>query len=134
LGYLLGDEGSGYYFGKLICTDFLNDKLTQAQIEKLPLEFSNKSNLLASIYGQDGKSFISNLAKQLADNSSFDSYHERNINAFFNEFQTTKLLENRNIAIIGSYGFSQQHAIQKCLENENIQSLTFRSEEHTSEL
>jgi N-acetylglucosamine kinase-like BadF-type ATPase len=51
LGYILGDEGSGAYLGKLLCTSFLYGRLD----EKLSLDFSSafkvsKDSLLEKIY------------------------------------------------------------------------------------
>ncbi len=50
LGYILGDEGSGSYFGKKLLADFLYHKLPKSINEKLSADGWNKDTLVDHIY------------------------------------------------------------------------------------
>jgi hypothetical protein len=50
LGYILGDEASGNYFGKRILADFLYDKLPNPMINELKAIGLNKSIIVENVY------------------------------------------------------------------------------------
>jgi len=50
LGYILGDEGSGSYFGKKLIADFMYKKLPKVMADKLREEGWNKDRLVDLIY------------------------------------------------------------------------------------
>ena len=53
LGYILGDEGSGAYLGKMFITDFLNNELPNNLYNKFINEYEiTKENILDAIYSK----------------------------------------------------------------------------------
>lgn len=50
LGYILGDEGSGSYFGKKLIADFLHKKLPESMARKMRLDGWTKDKLIEHIY------------------------------------------------------------------------------------
>jgi glucosamine kinase len=53
LGYILGDEGSGAYFGKIILRDFLYNKLPKEIEEKLVSDFgASKEDIFDRVYNK----------------------------------------------------------------------------------
>jgi hypothetical protein len=121
LGHLIGDEGSAYYFGKLVCQDLYEDKLTVAQKEQIITHIQQDKltleELLASKYN------VANLAKEL-DIHLFENYHQANIQAFF-EKHIDGHIEIDKIYFVGSYAFYKKEFIKVELAKRNIKKFHF---------
>lgn len=116
-GHRVGDEGSGYYFGKLILKAFHDKLLNLKQIEIL-----EKYKLTEIDLSQ--KFQVSNISKQLRNEKNiFRQFHELNIQRFI----TAHYLHNSSIelTIIGSYGFHHQDIIKGAFEDEKVLILKF---------
>ena len=112
IGHLLGDEGSGYYFGKIVLEAFLNNSMNENQKAII-----NELNI--SSFDLTDKFNIAKLAFQLShEKECFKSYHYENIQKFIN----THGLENTqfNIAIIGSYAFHHQSFFEKVFRKNGV--------------
>lgn len=120
LGHLLGDEGSAYYFGKLVLQEFKDKKLSQAQLEnlkRLEMPLEDLDNLLLNKYK------VASLAQQL-DQNLFLEFHKWNIHLFFNYHFINKI-DVKNVAFIGSYAFFEKSLINKELDKLNISNAKF---------
>jgi len=101
-GHEIGDEGSGYYFGKLIIERYKNNTLTNPQLEilnnKLDLESLSKIDSLKKKYGW------STLSKELQEYKKvFENIHIENIGEFIKtHFKKSK---PRSVCLVGSYAY-----------------------------
>lgn len=109
LGYLKGDEGSGYYFGKLIIEKVLADHFSE-QTEKQLIEILGAKELLKEKLGENpDKSFVASISFLLKDlqNEELLAVHLENAKTFIHLY-LPKTEQNRTIGIVGSYGFYQR--------------------------
>lgn len=121
LGHLLGDEGSAYYFGKLVIQAYFDNQLTTAQKEALPqkmiVDQASQKEWLNMKYE------VAGLAKAL-DVELFEAYHVKNIQLFF-EKHIDEHIEIDKIAFVGSYAFYKRNLIHNELQKRNIHKATF---------
>lgn len=95
LGYMLGDEGSGAYLGKLLITDWLKDRLPEALKLNFEKRFGlSKSDVIENIYrkpfpnrflAQFAKFIYQNLKHEYCTNlviSSFQSFFREQIKTY----------------------------------------------------
>ena len=107
-GHLLGDEGSGYYFGKLIIEGFRNNSLNEYQQKSIKKWKIDQIDL-------NDKFEVANISKLLSnEKEEFSTVHGQNIEQFIASHQL--LLSKSKIAIVGSYGFHHQDIISKTFE------------------
>jgi hypothetical protein len=109
LGYQKGDEGSGYYFGKLIIEKILADYFSE-QTEKLLIEILGAKEFLKEKLGENpDKSFVASISFLLKDiqNEELLAVHLENAMTFIHLY-LPKTEQNRTIGIVGSYGFYQR--------------------------
>lgn len=86
LGYILGDEGSGSYFGKQILSDFLYNKLPEKMMIEMNRLGFNKSNIFENVYTKDNANvYIASLMPVLIRNRNLN-YAQRLIKKGFGEF------------------------------------------------
>jgi glucosamine kinase len=110
LGYLKGDEGSGYYFGKLIIEKILAGHFSE-QTDKQLIEILGAKEILKEKIGENpDKSFVAGISFLLKDmqNEEIIEVHRENTRTFI-DLYLPKTEENRTIGIVGSYGFYQGH-------------------------
>lgn len=108
LGYLKGDEGSGYYFGKLIIEKILANHFSK-QTEKLLIEILGDKEFLKVKIGENpDKSFVAHISFLLNDvqNNEIIEVHIENARTFI-DLYLPKTEANKTIGIVGSYGFYQ---------------------------
>jgi len=116
LGHLKGDEGSAYYFGKLVLTDFFDGRLSTKQtveIERSAAISVGREALLLDKYTT--ASFAKNLDKQL-----FLDYHKKNIKLFF-QVHFDHHIQVKEATFVGSYAFFMKDLILNELQQRNIQ-------------
>ncbi len=116
-GHLIGDEGSGYYFGKLILEAIKNRELSSLQLKtierKVPttIDLSNKYEVAK----------ISYLLKD--DKDLFFFFHRQNIIQFITSHNLQ--FDSNKIAIVGSYAFHHQDIIRSVFEEKGVEISTF---------
>ena len=116
-GYLLGDEGSGYYFGKLAIQKYLDNQCSIEYKELIETTFGNRSFLLEKIYGNDGKKFIGEFQLHTENTDlklEINSIHRENIELFLTKY----LPKNKTIAeisFVGSYAFFNEELLKESL-------------------
>jgi glucosamine kinase len=112
LGYLLGDEGSGFYFGKLVLDQLLNGRLPNSAAELHAL-LGDRKQILTSCYGGEGKMFISKIAERVRDMNSaeLEALHKENILLFFQKYSGD--LVAHELSFCGSYAFNRQDELKE---------------------
>ena len=117
-GYLLGDEGSGYYFGKLVLQKYLNMELSEDLKALIEVQYGQRGAILQNCYSPNGKAFISNIQLHSENESiqqEINRIHTENIELFLNKYlpQDSALKE---ISFVGSYAFYQQEILKISLK------------------
>lgn len=116
-GHLEGDEGSGFYFGKILREKWRNNELSTEQKKSIP---SEAKNVLMAQHLKDEKFDLASLSKLLGSNSRiFEDLHEENINCFMEShfdggFPT-------QIALLGGYGYVNQSLWKSILSKRGIE-------------
>jgi glucosamine kinase len=121
-GYLLGDEGSGYYFGKLAIQKYLLEECTSEYKEFIETSFGDRSSILATIYGNEGKLFLGNIRLESQDSAlqlEIENIHRENIELFLSKY----LPKNKTIteiSFIGSYALYNEKILKEELNKRGI--------------
>jgi hypothetical protein len=116
-GYLLGDEGSGYYFGKLAIEYFLKKEGTKEFQELVEKTYGNRDAILSKVYGEDGKQFIGQLQLNSTNQklqAEINQLHKKNMNLFLDKY-LPKNEEIEEIGFVGSYAFYNKEILQEQL-------------------
>lgn len=127
LGHLIGDEGSGYYFGKLILNHWLNGELSASLSQQMQKEFGDRAEVLKQIYAPTGKKWVSELALQTADyieSKEISRFHEENIRHFCLTHLTQLSITIEPLVIIGGYAHAQKELLQNILREQLIFDFT----------
>lgn len=124
LGYLLGDEGAGYYFGKLLISGYLMEQFNEETMNILSKLLGNRSEILDQVYGNTGKSYLSSmsfLTKYLIEtNLDVQNVHNKNIELFVNNCITSCYKGVEELSVVGSYGYFNQEILKKILGKHTI--------------
>jgi glucosamine kinase len=118
LGYLLGDEGSGFYFGKLLIGAYLNKELESALDLKMKGLVGERGEVLNKVYSAEGRSFLSGLSKSVSGflNPQILKLQEKNIDLFL-ELTIPKLTAtNGTVYFTGSYAWHNRRLIEDLLK------------------
>lgn len=117
-GYLLGDEGSGYYFGKLVLQKYLNNELSEALTSLLETQYGNRSSILKNCYSKEGKTFISGIqihSESVKIEFEINQIHLENIELFLTTY-LPKETAKKEISFVGSYAYYQKEILKTTLE------------------
>jgi hypothetical protein len=108
LGYLKGDEGSGYYFGKLIIEKIIAGHFSNDTENQLIELLGSKAFLKGKLGENPDKSFVASISFLLKyiQNEELLAVHLENAMTFIHLY-LPKTDQNRTIGIVGSYGFYQ---------------------------
>lgn len=120
-GHILGDEGSGYHFGKMLLTRYFHNSLSGQLNELIELELGSKELILKNVYGPSGKKYISSLSAQFSkcQLAEIDALHEENI-ALFVDHYAMQATQYKEISFVGSYACHNSGILQKVLEINGI--------------
>ena len=96
LGYILGDEGSGSYLGKMLLNGLFKGKLPETLKEKFCNKFSlSLPDIIERVYRQPAaNAFMASLVPFIVEHRNHPAIHEMLVGAF-------NLFIERNIAIYG---------------------------------
>lgn len=115
-GSLIGDEGSGFYFGKLLLRYLLGkEEWEEAWISV----FESREQILSTLASAEARQWISSLGQKTAG-MDFGFLHEENARLFV-ELYCTPISELKKISFIGSYGYEQKSVFSKVLQQFDIQ-------------
>ena len=107
-GHEYGDEGSGFYFGKLVYQAFLENELTAIQRNV----FEKLVDVKSLSFPKDNKFSLATIAFLLKDYKDlFKIFHRKNIQAFYKEHFPDK--RNFELSTVGSYAYHHQELISQ---------------------
>ncbi|WP_343636607.1 hypothetical protein [Fluviicola sp.] len=114
-GSLVGDEGSGFYFGKLLVRHLLRtEKWEEAWVKA----FQSREFVLSKLAGSDSQQWISGLAGETAG-MDFGFLHRRNAELFVEQY-CMGIPGLQEISFIGTYGKEQERVFTQVFESRNI--------------
>lgn len=112
LGYLQGDEGSAYYFGKLLIEGYCSKTLNELQMDAVQTLFTDRIPDLRERFE------VAQLAARTYEFSDlFADVHEQNIRMFIERHH---LKEGDHIALVGSYAWFQKAVILSVFKQEGV--------------
>ncbi len=118
-GFIKGDEGSGFYFGKLIYEAYVKGMLSSEQ-QKVMNSFIVWNEFDQSFSNQTHKTLFSELSFKLKDfRILFHEFHVKNIQAFCD----AHLIPQRHsdfVTVVGSYGFHHQRVVKEVFANYDV--------------
>jgi N-acetylglucosamine kinase-like BadF-type ATPase len=114
-GSLIGDEGSGFYFGKLVVQELLRTEEWEAEWTKL---FQSRAHIFSKLADPDAQKWISGLGAETAK-MDFGFLHERNAELFV-ELYCLPVSGLNEISFIGTYGFEQAPVFTRVFEAHSI--------------
>lgn len=114
-GFLIGDEGSGFYFGKLVYEAFNNNELSVEQ-KSVFSSVADLNKIESAINSGKHKFILGELSLKLQDyRLLFKTYHEQNAKSFCEAH-----LENEaelNISVLGGYGYYHRDILRPIFES-----------------
>lgn len=114
-GSLIGDEGSGFYFGKLLVQYLLRREEWKKEWIEL---FHSRERILSKLATSDAQKWISGLGAETAK-IDFRFLHEENASLFVKEY-CLPIPELKQISFIGTYGFAQKTIFTQVFEDQSI--------------
>ncbi len=118
LGYLIGDEGSGVNFGKMVLNKLLNKLFTvELEIELYDL-IGDRSKVFEQMNQSNVKAFLASISKLLreVDSNEIRNVHVHNLELFISlYFENVK--SDDKVGVIGSYGYYNQSILCDLLRN-----------------
>ena len=109
-GHLIGDEGSGFYFGKLVFDAFVEGSLSSEQL-KVFESVVDVSFIKGMIEKKKHKFILGEISLKLSKYSSlFKNFHTKNIDLFCQKYVDSNHVQK--ISVIGSYGYYNQEIIR----------------------
>ncbi len=121
-GSLIGDEGSGFYFGKLLVKGFLEESLGTVVYPAVKALLGSPQDVLFQLASPSAQQWISGLAA-LAAEIPLDALHRKNIRAFA-ESHLSQLMGRRELHVAGSYGWFQRDVLHEVLKEYGWQTGT----------
>lgn len=123
LGYLIGDEGSGYYFGKMFLSEFLNGSFDANTTQLISEKLGDRAEVLKNVYGENSKDYISSMSFVASELKSITAQvrriHEENITVFVEKFVKKNVNPGSTISFVGSYAFYNQDILSEILKKYN---------------
>ncbi|HTN21640.1 MAG TPA: hypothetical protein VL125_14250 [Pelobium sp.] len=126
LGYVLGEEGSGTYFGKILITDFLYQKAPKEILKAFEKEYQlNKETVIKNMYQ---KAFPNYFLASFAEFMSIcydHPYIQNLLSTGFNKFVQTHILtypdyKNYECHFVGSIAFHFQEILKEVTDKYQI--------------
>lgn len=116
-GYLLGDEGSGFFAGKTLLNRYLNGDFSPETMRALQAELGERAEIIRHTYGSEGKLFVSNQSKLLPNNPEMEAIHEQNIAGFLAHFGHHLRAKRGRVTVVGSYGTAKKVVWERLLRD-----------------
>lgn len=116
LGYLLGDEGSGYNFGKMLLQDYFHSNLSQEILFEIEDKLGNREKILNAVYSAGGKKYISGLSTIFSkfNYDEISEIHRKNIQQFLNIYLPQEEKDHK-IHFVGSYASYNELIVRELL-------------------
>jgi glucosamine kinase len=117
-GSFIGDEGSGFYFGKLLLRFLLDSEKWE---ESWSVIFHSKEDILAKLARADAQKWIASLGA-LTTHLDFQWLHQQNAELFLQNYGS-QIPDLKTVYLIGTYGFEQRKVISTVFEKAGIRVL-----------
>ena len=116
LGPLIGDEGSGFYFGKLLIDNYLKDKFSLETIREIESTMITEGFMSLDSNAPANKEFIASLSGLFSGslNLEIQQLHLENISCFIEKYFPATIV-NKTICFVGSYAHYNQRIIKELL-------------------
>ncbi len=116
LGYLIGDEGSGVYFGKLLLNNLLSFQFSEELTNTLHQTIGSREEILRLTYSTSGKQFLASISKLISEivSSEIEELHRLNFNLFIDQ-SLYRISHLEKIGIVGSYAFYNSEIFKDCM-------------------
>ncbi|GAB3571198.1 ATPase [Hymenobacter daeguensis] len=128
LGYFLGDEGSGSYFGKRLLRDYLRGLLPDGLQEALKEEYhlGSRNDILDRLYNQPlPNRFLASFAKFAYDHNNVPYCREIVVDAFEAFFQNLVLhyprYQEYTFNCVGSVGYNFRDVLTQLAKNHGME-------------
>lgn len=112
-GSIIGDEGSGFHFARLVLHDYLNGMAATPELANI---LGTTGEIMSKLASPEAQNWIATLAEKLSD-VPLRSYHERNLRAFIDTYVVPFFPHKTQLHIVGSYGFYQREILSTCLND-----------------
>lgn len=122
LGYLLGDEGSGFDLGKRLLNFYFRNQLGENINIEIEKYFGSRNQILQEVYSANGRMKIAGLAKIIHKHKDKEPIKTLIQNAF-HDFYTTALKDFddvKEVSFIGSIAYNFQDDLRAILANYSI--------------
>ncbi len=123
-GWETGDEGSGFYFGKLLVERLSENKTKYPEITAVVESFKSLDELKSIQNTPISKGIFSKLAKILSNHQSnplIASVHMENVQLFLDAYAQ----DVKSIGFVGSYAYHNQLFFQLGCQQRNIEATSF---------
>ncbi len=128
LGFVLGDEGSGTFFGKKLITDFLYQKMPK-NVETL---FKRKYNLtkeivIKHVYQKPAANiYLASFTRFISDLSPNDNYRQNLLNYGFEKYVTSNIMSFENYRdfkchFVGSLAYHFQEILKDVCKKHQVE-------------
>lgn len=112
-GSIIGDEGSGFHFARLVLRDYLNGISGAPELEAI---LGTTGEIMSKLASPEAQNWIATLAGKLSD-IPLISYHEQNLRTFIDTYFVPFFPQKTQLHIVGSYGFYQREILAMCLND-----------------
>lgn len=126
LGYILGDEGSGSYFGKRILADYLYHRLPDVMMKELSNQGLTKEKVIEHVYMKsDANVYIASFMPVLIKNKDLD-YSQKLIKKGLKEFidihvKCFKNYKDAQVSFVGSVASLLKDELKEVCAAEGVQ-------------
>lgn len=120
-GSLVGDEGSGFYFARLVVKDYLTTSSDMGILVRNQLKevIGSSSEVLARLAGADAQAWLNELGARFKG-IDLSHYHYRNLNEWLDVSMPSVKKQSGSISVVGSYGFSQRELLHQLMEERSM--------------
>ena len=132
LGYLLGDEGSGYDLGRQFLINYFQKKFSSNTLKDFESQIQmNANELLTSIYNsKNPKYYIASFSKYLKhyenDKAVYDVIHSSLLSFLENHPFTYPSFQSKKIGFVGSVAFNFRNYIDIIMKDKNLEYLVLQ--------
>jgi len=122
LGFIIGDEGSGFDIGKRLLNAYFNDELTQTVNEDIERYFLPETDIIHRIYKPDGRKVIASLT-HIVKKYAHEKEVSNILDSAFESYYNTALKKMPNISeigFVGSVAFHFKDELKNTLSKHNI--------------
>lgn len=121
LGSIIGDEGSGFYFGKLLIEKYVKNEFSKVTNEEIESVIGIENLIGVNSSDSSFKEFVSSFSSKFSatKNQEIKQLHRDNISLFFDKYLPLNI-SNLRICFVGSYAQYTRDIIKNFLEIRSV--------------